>query len=203
MKTFKKLTIFGVAAMLAVSMFFGTTAQAAKSGGTTWPGKTLYTFTYNIGTVTNYHAYIEAGACHLLPEQPTNTIILAHYWYVKDLGPISGTGTVACPGQIQFPSTGNIFLAEASDTGGPALPDDTFTYPIAMIQVTTGRSGFSSVQVVFSPKTVCDSLGQNCYLKTPGVSLLNTVPLTSFSYDVSAYLWNVMPTNWMDLYYQY
>src|SRR6266404_932864 len=107
-------TILGVLLGVLITM----PVFAGNSGG--------FTFSYNVGTtVANYHAYgvaIQVYPHGILQPQPPGTVIFG-YWYVWDLGPVSGTGTVTCPqvmtlkGQKAY-DEGILYIASANDVGG-------------------------------------------------------------------------------------
>src|SRR5262249_26771298 len=100
---------------------FAFVAQAGKtSGGTTLT--TVFSFNYNVGTVTNYHAYGVAAQVGYVATQPAGTIMLENFW-VWDLGPVHGSGTVNCPKPLVTTGgtagvLGIILFANKNDVGG-------------------------------------------------------------------------------------
>jgi hypothetical protein len=124
-----------------------TPVLADKSGG--------FTFSYNVGTsVTNYHAYgvaIQVYPHGILQPQPPGTVILG-YWYVWDLGPVSGTGTVNCPQVMTLKGErlydrGILFIASAHDVGGDGSTA-VFTHPVGDIQVIIGKPDYDYVEII-------------------------------------------------------
>lgn len=175
--------------VILTSALLITSALAAKAGhhggggGGSWPSKTAFTFNYNVGTTaTNYHAYGIAGQVGLIP-QPTNTVILV-FWYVKDLGPVSGTGSVACPAELLYPSTGILLFANASDTGGDGTQEN-YTNPIPMVQVT---SGTATIQIALPHDNDSDDPGVGPY-PVP----YNGPVFSPFGWDLTQWVWNVEP----------
>src|SRR5258708_40347445 len=114
-------------------MAFTFAVQAGKSGGgTTTTGG--FTFSYNVGTVANYHAYGVACQVGYVSPQPKGTIVLENYW-VWDLGPVTGTGKVACPKPVvpkgQSSSVlGLLLFANAAAIGAHATP-----HPVVLARV--------------------------------------------------------------------
>src|SRR5262249_55471557 len=137
-------------ALLALTFVtaFAFVAQAGKtSGGTTLT--TVFTFNYNVGTVTNCHAYGVAAQVGYVRTQTAGTILLGKFW-VWDLGPVHGSGTVNCPKPLV--STGGtagvlgiLLFANASDVGGQPS-----TRNIVDVQIFTPKvyNGYASIAVV-------------------------------------------------------
>lgn len=187
------VTLLGVSLM--VSAFAdkphkgGFKASPNGHGGGSWPTSTAFTFDYNVGTIgTNFHAYGVAGQVGLI-DQPANTSILI-FWYVDDLGPVTGTGTVSCPAEELYPGTGILMIADADDIGGDGS-SETNVNPIAMIEVSGGKHNQTA--------TIQIALPQDGDFDDPGVStnnypvLYNGPIFTPFSWDLSSWIWNVEP----------
>ncbi len=158
-----------------------------------------FTFTYDIGTaVTNYHAYGYASQIGYVLPQPAGTTNLVNWW-VWDLGPVSGTGTVACPKPVQSSPDvkGILFFASADDLcevwtnentqeiSGPG----TNTFPIVQATVFTKKfyNGYASIQVITPKDDDADDVGIQLYWGPP---------FTPFGWDISPYVWNVEPADW-------
>ena len=125
-KNMKKMKILlGLSFMMALNL-------SALAGGTTPSG---FTFTYNVGTVTNYHAYAVVSQVGS-GTQPRGTVVLGNWW-VKDLGKAVGSATVTCPPPVTPKGTtssvlGILLLANASDVGGKP-----YTHPVVDVQIFT------------------------------------------------------------------
>ena len=175
--------------LLALSFVtaFGFMAQAGKTGG----GSTLttaFSFTYNVGTVTNYHAYGVAAQVGYVSPQPAGTITLENFW-VWDLGPVDGSGTVNCPKPVVAKGgtsgvLGILLFANASDVGGQPI-----TCPVVDVQIFTPRlyNGYASIEVITPKDGDADDIG---------IQLYYNVPFTPFAWDISPYVWNVEPSTW-------
>jgi hypothetical protein len=191
-KNMKKVKIlFGLSLMMALA--FSVQAGKTSGGGGTPPPPPptptgAFTFTYNVGAVANYHVYGLACQVGTVSPRPAGTLVLGNWW-VWDLGPVTGTGTVACPrpvvGKGQTSSVlGVLFFADASDIGGQA-----FAYPVVDVQIFTSKwyNGYASIQVITPADNDSDD---------SGIQLYWGKPFTPFSWDLSAYVWNVEPATW-------
>ena len=146
---------------------------SALAGGTTPSG---FTFTYNVGTVTNYHAYAVVSQVGS-GTQPRGTVVLGNWW-VKDLGKAVGSATVTCPPPVTPKGTtssvlGILLLANASDVGGKP-----YTHPVVDVQIFTPKwySGNASIQII-QPGT------------DTGLQLYFAAPFTPFAWDLRPYVW--------------
>jgi len=159
---------------LVLSLLFVCSAAQAASHGSN-PSNSGFTFNYNVGsTVTNYHAY--ALAIQIGFPQPANTVPFLN-WYVWDLGPVSGSGSVFCPSQIPVKGTaqenkGFLFFADASDTGGQ---DNIHPVAEATEYVPRVMNGDYIVDIIYS--------------RSSGLILYDGPPFSPFAWDFSAYLW--------------
>jgi hypothetical protein len=178
--------------LLALSFVtaFGFMAQAGKTGGS--GGTTLttaFSFTYNVGTVTNYHAYGVAAQVGYLKTQPAGTITLENFW-VWDLGPVHGSGTVNCPKPVVATGgtagvLGILLFANASDVGGQAIK-----CPVVDVQIFTPKLYNGYASLVCAPPIDNDK-------DDSGITIYWGPPNKPFSRDISAYVWNVEPaTGW-------
>ena len=182
MKTGKILSVLSLVMALAFSVQAGKTG----GGGTPPPPPPLgaFTFTYHVGTVANYHAYGLACQVSAVAKRPSGTVRLGN-WYVWDLGPVTGIGTVTCPKPLLATSVvGALYFADASDLGGQA-----FAYPVVNVEIFTPKyySGFASIEVI--PPVDGDS-------DDSGIQLYWGVPFSPFAWDISADVWNVEPATW-------
>jgi len=189
-KKMKKMKILlGLSLMMALTL-------SVQAGGKTGGGGTpppppppsgAFTFTYNVGTVANYHAYGLACPVGSVKPRPAGTLVLGKWW-VWDLGPVTGMGIVSCPKPVATSSTssvlGVLFFADASDLGGQA-----FTYPVVDVQIYTPRwyNGYASIEVITPADKDSDDTG---------IQLYYGAPFTPFACDISAYVWNVEPSTW-------
>src|SRR5207245_1338453 len=81
--------------------------------------------------------------------QPAGTIVLENWW-VWDLGPVTGTGTVTCPKPVTPKGQtatvlGILLFANADDVGGQPI-----TNPVVDVQIFTSKlyNGNASIAVV-------------------------------------------------------
>jgi hypothetical protein len=181
-----------VKSLAALTFMIASTliVQAGKpSGGPTGGTTGAFTFTYNVGTtVANYHVYGFVCQVGAVKPQPAGTVALGNWW-VKDLGPVSGIGTVVCPKPVvpkgQTSSVlGILFFANKADLGGQA-----FTNPVIDVQIFAPRwyNGYASIEVLPPPDGDADD---------SGIQLYWGPPLNQFSWDLSSYVWNVEPPGW-------
>jgi hypothetical protein len=185
--------LLGLSLMMALTL---SVQAGGKTGGGTPPPPPpppppptgAFTFTYNVGTVANYHVYGLACQVGTVSPRPAGTLVLGNWW-VWDLGPVSGTGIVSAPkpvvGKGQTSSVlGVLFFADASDIGGQA-----FAYPVVDVQIYNPKwyNGYASIQVI--PPIDGDA-------DDSGIQLYYGKPFTPFSWDLSAYVWNVEPATW-------
>ena len=180
MKTVKVL--IGLSLMMALTFSVQAGKTSGGSGGTTTSG--AFNFTYHVGTVANYHAYGLACQVGAVRTRPAGTLVLGNWW-VWDLGPVTGTGTVTCPKPVVTGSAvGVLFFADASDIGGQA-----FLYPVVDVQIFTPKwySGYASIEVI----TPADGDSDDS-----GIQLYWGVPFTPFAWDISADVWNTEPATW-------
>lgn len=174
---------------LSLLMAFTLTVHAGKTTSGSGSGSTgTFTFTYNVGTVANYHVYGVACQVGAVSPQPAGTVVLGRWW-VWDLGPVTGIGTVACPKPITpkgqtASELGILLFADASDRGG-----QPFLNPVVDVQIFMPKwySGYASIEVI--PPVDGDA-------DDSGIQLYWGLPFTPFSWDISAYLWNVEPAVW-------
>lgn len=155
-------------------MLVTTSALAANPTG--------FTFNYNVGTViTNYRAYgvaIQVWPGGVLQPQPAGTVIFG-YWYVWDLGPVSGSGTVKCPPILVQKGTkasdeGILFIGSANDVGGDGTTVN-WTHPVANMQVLIGKPNYDYVEIIEPDLT--------------GIELFYGPAFSPFGWDLSPYLW--------------
>jgi hypothetical protein len=177
----KKLKMLMGLSLMMASAFV---AQAGKTPAPTG----AFTFTYNVGTVLNYHAYGLVCQVGAVSPRPSGTLVLGNWW-VKDLGRVTGTGTVSCPKPVvpkgQTSSVlGILFFANANDIGG-----QPFTNPVVDVQIFTPKwyNGFASIEVIPPPDNDADDAG---------IQLYWGMPFMPFAWDLSAYVWNVEPATW-------
>jgi hypothetical protein len=176
--------------LLALSFVtaFGFMAQAGKTGGGTTL-TTVFSFTYNVGTVTNYHAYGVAAQVGYVSPQPAGTITLENFW-VWDLGPVHGSGTVNCPRPVVATGgtsgvLGILLFANASDVGGQPIK-----CPVVDVQIFTPKLYNGYASIVCAPPIDNDA-------DDKGITIYWGPPKKPFSRDISAYVWNVEPaTGW-------
>jgi hypothetical protein len=172
----KKTKVLLALSFLTASGFM---AQAGKTGGGTSGGgttlTTVFSFNYNVGTVTNCHAYGVAAQVGYVSPQPAGTITLENFW-VWDLGPVHGSGTVNCPKPVVATGgtsgvLGILLFANKNDVGGQPS-----THNIVDVQIFTPKvySGYASISVV--PPT------------GSGTQLYWGKPYSPFSRDLSAYV---------------
>src|SRR5689334_19822463 len=107
----------------------------------------VFVFQYTIDAV-GYHAYGMAGQVGKIA-MPKGTVRLGQ-WYVWDLGPVAGTGTVGCPAPVTAKGVVNscvglLFFASTADVGGQA-----FRYPSAQVEIFTPKyyNGYASIAIV-------------------------------------------------------
>jgi hypothetical protein len=181
--------LLGLSLMMALAL----SAQAGKTGGGGTPPPPpppsgVFVFSYNVGTVGNYHVYAYACQVSAVSSRPSGTVRLGNWW-VKDLGPVTGSGTVGCPAPLTVKGQVNsvlgvLFFANASDVGGQA-----FLHPVVDVQIYTAKyySGDASIEVITPNDGDADDVGIQLYLGAP---------FTPFSWDISAYVWDVEPSTW-------
>src|SRR5690242_6471007 len=104
--------LMGLSVMIALT-------SSALAGGTTTPSG--FTFSYKLGTVTNYHGYAVVSQVGS-GTQPRGTVVLGNWW-VKDLGKAASSGTFTCPPPVTPKGTtssvlGILLFANALDVGG-------------------------------------------------------------------------------------
>ena len=181
----KAKILLGLSLMMALTV----SVQAGRTGGGTPPPPSgAFTFTYNVGTVANYHVYGLACQVGAVSTRPSGTVVLGKWW-VWDLGPVSGVGTVGCPAPVvpkgQTSSIlGALFFADAADVGGQA-----FVYPVVDVQIYTPKwyNGYASIQVITPVDGDADD---------SGIQLYWGLPFMPFKWDISAYVWNTEPATW-------
>jgi len=171
---------------LSSMLAFTSVVQAGKTPTPTTTG--AFTFTYNVGTVVNYHVYGFVCQVGAVSPRPAGTLVLGNWW-VKDLGPVTGTGTVTCPKPVvpkgQTSSVlGILLFANAADIGGQA-----FINPVVDVQIFTPKwyNGYASITVIPPVDNDADD---------SGITLYWGVPFTPFAWDISADVWNVEPSTW-------
>ena len=173
--------------MPALMMALTCSVYAGKTGGGTGGTTGAFTFTYHVGTVANYHAYGLACQVGAVSSRPAGTIVLGKWW-VWDLGPVSGIGTVTCPKpvptKLASPVIGSLMFANASDVGGQA-----FVYPVVDVEIFTPQSnnGDASIEVITPADGDADDVG---------ITLYFGVPFSPFAMDISPYVWDVEPSTW-------
>ena len=180
MKTAKML--LGLSLMMALTFSVQAGKTSGGSGGTTTSG--AFTFTYNVGTVANYHAYGLACQVGAVKTRPSGTVVLGKWW-VWDLGPVTGAGTVTCPKPLLATSViGALYFADSSDLGGHA-----FLYPVVNVEIFTPKyySGYASIEVITPADGDADDVG---------IQLYWGLPFSPFAWDISADVWNVEPSTW-------
>ena len=158
--------------------------QAGKTGGGTGGTTGAFSFTYNMGTEANYHVYALAAPVSSVKTRPTGTLRLGNWW-VKDLGPAIGTGTVSCPKPLVSTSViGALYFADTLDIGGQA-----FLHPVVNVQIFTSSwyNGYASIQVIVP----ADGDGDD-----GGIQLYWGPRFTPFAADISADVWDVEPSTW-------
>ena len=185
----KKLKILLSLSIMAVAC--GSTVQAGKTSGNPPPPPPpsgAFTFGYNVGTAANYHAYGFACQVGAVKPKPAGTVVLGNWW-VWDLGPVTGAGTVNCPKPVVLKGQtssvlGILFFANASDVGG-----QPFSNPVVDVQIFTPKwyNGYASIEVMPPPDNDSDD---------SGIQLYWGVPFNPFVWDLSAYVWNVEPAGW-------
>jgi hypothetical protein len=184
----KAKILTGLSLMMALT--FSVQAGKTSGGGGTPPPPPpsgAFTFTYHVGTVANYHAYGLACQVGALKSRPSGTLVLGKWW-VWDLGPVTGMGTLSCPRPLATSGTasvlGVLFFADASDLGGQA-----FAYPVVDVQIYNPRwyNGYASIEVITPADNDSDDTG---------IQLYWGAPFTPFAWDISAYVWNVEPSTW-------
>ena len=184
-KNMKRIkTLFGLSLMIA----FASPLLAGSSGGSTTTTTGAFSFTYHVGTVTNYHVYGVACQVGAISPRPANTVVLGNWW-VWDLGKVSGTGTVSCPKPVTPKGVvssvlGILLFADAADVGGQA-----YKTPVIDVQIFNAKwyNGYASVQVI--PPVDGDA-------DDTGIQLYWGKPFTPFAWDISAYVWNSEPSTW-------
>lgn len=132
-------------------------------------GSTAFTFNYDVGTVQGYHAY--AYAAGVAKPQPAGTVLLLNYW-VWDLGPVSGTGTVAVPSPVRdrnLDIIGAVWFANEVDVGG-----NPWTHPAIDVRIFTSKwyGGAASIQDDFT-----------------GTDIFFGAPFSPFGWDLTPYVW--------------
>jgi hypothetical protein len=159
--------------LMGLSVMMAFTSSVLAGGTTTSSG---FTFSYKLGTVTNYHAY--AVVCQVgTTTQPRGTVMLGSWW-VKDLGKTAASGTVTCPPPVTPKGTspsvlGILLFANAVDVGG-----QPYTHPVVDVQIFTAKwyNGYASIQVI---QPVTDT----------GLQLYWGPPFSPFSWDLSPDVW--------------
>jgi hypothetical protein len=174
--------------LAALSFMIASTfmVQAGKTTGGTTLG--AFTFNYNVGTVLNYHVYGLVCQVGAVSPRPSGTVVLGNWW-VKDLGAVSGSGSVVCPKPV-VPKGGSssvlgaLYFANKADLGGQA-----FVNPVVNVQIFTPNwyNGYASIEVIPPPDNDADD---------SGIQLYWGVPFNPFSWDISADVWNVEPAGW-------
>ena len=165
---------------------FTSVVQAGKTTTTQTQG--AFTFTYNVGTVTNYHAYGLACQVGTVSPRPAGTVVLGNWW-VWDLGRVTGTGTVTCSKPVvpkgQTSSiVGSLFFANAIDLGGKA-----FVNPVVNVEIFTPKwyNGYASIAVMPPIDNDADD---------SGIQLYWGLPFSPFAWDISPDVWNIEPSTW-------
>lgn len=162
----------GLTSLLFAALTFS--AFAGKPTGENGKTGTAFTFNYNIGAVTNYHAYGFVCSAGFVSPQPANTVTLVNWW-VTDLGPVSGSGTVACPNAlvIRHQNSNVVGMLLFSDADNVAIAPNYIT-PVAMVILQT--DGNVSIQVADPGGT--------------GPEVFFGPFFSPFGWDLSPYLWN-------------
>lgn len=165
--------------LLGLSIVMALTSPLLAGGGGTTTTTGAFNFTGNVGTVLTYHAYgfvCQVGSM----KQPSGTLRLGN-WYVKDLGPVSGTKTISCPKPTVPKGTtssvlGVLFYASSKDIGG-----QPFTHPVVDVQIYDSRwyNGNASIQVIEPDGS--------------GLSLYFAAPFSPFAWDLRPYIWDSPP----------
>lgn len=161
-------------------MAFTPLVHAGKSSGGTTTTTGAFNFTYNMGTVMNYHVYGIACQVGTVSPQPKGTVTLGTWW-VWDLGRATGVGTVSCPKPIvpkgtQSSVLGILLFANVNDIGGQPL-----LFPAVDVQIFNSKwyNGYASIEVM-------EPNGS-------GLQLYWGPPFTPFSWDLSPYVYDVVP----------
>jgi hypothetical protein len=183
----KKVKILAALSLVMASTFV-VAGKTTGGGGTPPPPSGAFTFTYNVGTVANYHAYGLACQVGSVRSKPAGTVMLGNWW-VWDLGPVSGIGSVACPRPVSIKGVtssvlGVLFFACTSDVGGQKFLD-----PVVDVQIFAPGwyNGYASIEVITPADTDSDD---------SGIQLYWGVPFSPFAWNLSAYVWNVEPSTW-------
>lgn len=177
--------------LLSLSILLAASSTVVQAGKTPPPPPTIqgaFTFSYNVGAVANYHVYGYACQVGAVKPQPAGTVVLGNWW-VWDLGAATGVGNVICPKPVvpkgQTSSVlGILFFANAADIGG-----HPFVNPVIDVQIFTPKwyNGYASIEVMPPPDNDSDD---------SGIQLYWGLPFHPFSWDLSAYVWNVEPAGW-------
>ena len=144
----KAKLLLGLSLMMALTPLVHA---GGSSGGTTTTGG--FSFQYTVGSVPNEHVYAfvaQVGAV----AQPKGTVRLGN-WYVKDLGAVSGTGTVSCPAPLAIKGQtasclGILIFANKADVGG-----QPFVYNSVQVEIFTPKwyNGYASISVAYPDGT--------------------------------------------------
>jgi len=158
-------------------MAFTSPLLAGGGGGTTTGA---FNFTYNVGSVLTYHAYGLVCQVGAVSPRPSGTVVLGNWW-VKDLGPVSGSKTISCPKPVVPKGTtssvlGVLFFASYKDIGG-----QPFTHPVVDVQIYNSKwyNGNASI-VVIEPDN-------------SSLTLYFAAPFSPFAWDLSPYVWDSPP----------
>jgi hypothetical protein len=165
---------------LSSMLTFTSVVQAGKTPTTTTTG--AFTFSYDVGAVAHYHAYGFVCQVGAVSPRPAGTLVLGNWW-VKDLGPVIGAGTVTCPKPVvpkgQTSSVlGILLFANSADIGGQG-----FISPVVDVQIFAPKwyNGYASISVI--PPVDNDPSNDS------GIQLYWGLPFKPFAWDLSDYVW--------------